>query len=298
VKRLLLGLVPAAGLGLALVAACQVVARYDEFAAGTTTGAAHPCAPLPARLTGADVASLRGPALVRIDRLDGTCFYIDETEVTIQQYEDFRAETDPAGPSWTPIEFGQDCSWKDGGASQPNAPGCDPAPGPEQKAPFGLDKPARCIDWCDARAYCRWAGKRLCNAKPQSSGVYSSSTDVDDWAYACGGTDVSRPYPVGSEDLSACIYGQTEGGACTVSGSCGPTSSGCSTPEGVKNLAGNVAEWTVACSAGDGGAAKCVVVGGSYDSPEQELACIRFDAEQRSARLPTVGFRCCAKPPG
>jgi hypothetical protein len=59
-------------------------------------------------------------------------------------------------------------------------------------------KPRRDVDWCDARAYCQWAGKRLCGRPGGGSAPFDelASPTASEWYFACsrGG---KRPYPYG-----------------------------------------------------------------------------------------------------
>lgn len=81
-----------------------------------------------------------GPAMTKIS----STLCVDNTEVTVAQYEQFLAAKsgDTSGqPSL--------CSWNDSyGGAPPNW----------AKA----NSPRTLVDWCDARAFCEWSGKRLC----------------------------------------------------------------------------------------------------------------------------------------
>ena len=79
-------------------------------------------------------------------------------------------------------------------------------------ADVAADAPARCLSWPDARAYCAFRGGRL-------------PTEAE-WQRAAGGPlEVSRPYP----------YGATASAADAAVDDV--------TPEGLRDLAGSVAEW-------------------------------------------------------
>ena len=84
---------------------------------------------------------VRGPTLVPVAN---GLFFIDATEVTVAQYAEFL--TAKAGDvSGQPQDV---CGWNS--TYEPAA------------LPDPPNFPASNIDWCDARAYCEWAGKHLC----------------------------------------------------------------------------------------------------------------------------------------
>lgn len=140
-------------------------------------------------------------------------------------------------------------------------------------------RPVRNISPEEAERFCVFAGGRL----PTS----------DEWLFAAAGA-AGRRYPWGNTGLVCrrATFGLVVG-PCGRAGS-GPDFSGArpdgATPEGVQDLAGNVAEWT---REPDGG---FVARGGSYRS---ELAgdLKTWAVEARQTRAPHVGFRCAYPKP-
>ena len=135
-------------------------------------------------------------------------------------------------------------------------------------------RPVRNISPAEAARFCSFAGGRL----PTS----------EEWLFAAAGTS-GRRYPWGNTGLVCrrATFGLSSG-PCVRAGS-GPDFAGArpdgASPEGVLDLAGNVAEWT---REKDG---SFVARGGSYRS---ELASDlkTWASEARQARGPQIGFRC------
>ena len=165
-------------------------------------------------------------------------------------------------------------------------------------APRGeLAHPVNCVDYASAESYCRYRGRRL-------------PTEAE-WEIAARGAG-QRPFAWGPEAPScerAC-YDRNE--ACRVAGvavaTCGAgTHPGDRTPEGVYDLAGNVAEWVADGFAmpppggtdpkGDPAAPLKVVRGASFfDGPERLAATWRNAAAPVTAHA-TIGFRCAMDGP-
>ena len=190
-------------------------------------------------------------------------FYIDKHEITVARYGDFLKAT--------------------GGARPPE--------GWEESSLEIGDLPVVGVDWHDAEAYCRWAGKRL----PTES----------EWEKAARGTD-GRSYPWGNDEPSSARanFGKSapdpyKGGLAPVGGRAAGKS-----PYGAQDLAGNASEWVSDWFA-DGfvrgqvrnpkgpadGAARVIRGGGWYDPPQRLNSTLRMHANPET-RADDVGFRC------
>jgi hypothetical protein len=155
-------LVPAASLALSSQAGCELLGGFEDFSgAGGAAIQPHPCDVLPREKTD----QVRSTRLVRVNVPNGTCFWVDRTEVTVEKYEEWQRswhETVPP-PPWD----GTLCGWK----TTPSAPteagdACIASVAQEESgAPLAPKKPIRCIDFCDAKAYFA-AHAQLCRVSP------------------------------------------------------------------------------------------------------------------------------------
>ncbi len=192
-------------------------------------------------------------------------FYLDVNEVTVEQYAAFLRAEDG---------FGDAGHW-DG----------DP-PAADRRASLlrRLEQqegalPVTGVDWREASAYARWAGKRL--------------PTLVEWEYAVRGGRSYRPYSC------AQVGGMLEPDEFNVdldmTGGRSPwpvERGGDVTPDGVgagiRNLCSNVAEWT---ATDGGGTQRRFAAGASYDS----LGAFHFYVaapRQITDRRPSLGFRC------
>jgi formylglycine-generating enzyme required for sulfatase activity len=221
-----------------------------------------------------------GPDMVRVPE----DFCIDKTEVTRGQYEAW-LDTSPSTSAQTGAcsdndDFTPSCSWK---------PGSDG------------NMPVVCVDWCDAKAFCEAAGKRLCGRIGDGGGYPFGSYDdatVSEWHAAC--TSGGRyDYPYGNDlDTAVCRGADAEDYTTWGLGEVG-SFAGCHSPDApysdVYDLSGNAAEWDNTCD-GDGPDDGCRIRGGSFEHNEHGLRCAmaRDLHWPRMRRVGAIGFRCCA----
>lgn len=297
---------------LVLLAACAKVAGIDGLEIGECKGGgscvgeeagggdASPspddsASPPPAEGGAFDGAGLpcpttKGPEMVRVGTANNN-FCIDSTEVTVGQYREFTTATagDAAGQP-------PECEWNTSYAAG--------AGGPTD------DIPIAGVDWCDARGYCQWAGKRLCG-KQQGDKFVGSVAEADlidfnthEWLMACSNVGQLR-YPYGGiQQPLACNTGEVDAGR-TVPVKSKVTCQG-GFP-GVYDMVGNLWEWFDGpcappdaggdAAAVDGGPRKneCVVKGGSFLITGSNLGCASDGrGASRDRRSLDIGFRCCA----
>jgi formylglycine-generating enzyme len=228
---------------------------------------------------------LRGPPMVAIAADPPYC--IDATEVTNADYGEFLTAnpflTDQPAP----------CEWNDSGKPAELSYGDCMLPVDPGQAQFGAH-PVVCVDWCDALAYCAWAGKRLCGGIRGGAASYDSVTEADgsQWYRACSGGG-ALAYPYGDtheegrcDDASHLPNGITEpvmAAADCVGGYLG-----------LHDMAGSVIEWEDACDKQLDDTDHCLQRGGSYLSSAAQARCDHFWQVPRAYGYNDVGFRCCS----
>jgi sulfatase modifying factor 1 len=237
---------------------------------------------------------VRGPTMVSVPN---GC--IDSTEVTQAQYQAFLVAKngDMSGQ-------GPECSWNQAYAA---ALMCFPDPVGHPNFPING------VDWCDATAYCRWAGKRLCghvgggalietmNFPPTTGSMQPdlSRPDISEWTAACSRGGL-RAYPYGGSLVpESCNVGEHSGTPRAIVDV--KTTAGC---EGgyasVFDMVGNVHEWENACEpinpAAPGPNDRCFIRGGSYHDLGYDCTSANPLARNWVDNLCDMGIRCCADP--
>ena len=161
------------------------------------------------------------------------------------------------------------------------------------------DHPINCVDWKQARTYCRWAGKHL-------------PTEAQ-WEKAARGTD-GRLYPWG-EAKASCRYAvMDDGGSGCGSGGTMPVGSRLAgaSPYGALDMSGNVYEWLADRyaedayqNAGDrnptgpssGGSGRAIRGGSWISVVARTLRSSNRDRSRPEYRSDDLGFRCVRPSP-
>lgn len=213
----------------------------------------------------------RGPVMIKV-----TSFYIDSTEVTAAQYAAFMADKAVNVQAQAP-----ECAWNDT---------FEPLFLQGVAAPLA-DQPVTNVDYCDAAAFCAWAGKRLCGRISGGGLTLPELADPSQsqWFAACGGP-TGQHYPYGGAYQSKACNDEDAGKHGLVNVGAFEKCSGYY--PGLFDMLGNAQEWTDTCDAKNGALDGCERIGGSYTDRQE---CSTSGLAHRNLRSPELGFRCCSK---
>jgi formylglycine-generating enzyme required for sulfatase activity len=227
-----------------------------------------------------------GPTMIALPL--GYC--IDSTEVTERQYQAW-LNTKPSTADQPAV-----CSWNLDFTPSGNWPPADNFLYDE------FDQPVTYVDWCDAYAYCRGVGRRLCGRIDAGSNNIDQSGNpaLSQWYAACT-SNVTYGFPYGGTyDPTACngadnVDRPGNGVSQTIVVGSMP---GCRSPvagyAGVYDLSGNVREWEDSCGDTMDATDICLLRGGSFDDSRLDLTCVQYAFVSRSNQDGRTGFRCCA----
>lgn len=227
------------------------------------------------------VGSDRGNHDEKIRSVKTKGFWMDKTEVTCAQYKHFLDDVQKHGHKWChPLEpenkdhtpfhtyaWALRFSWVGG------------------HPPRGMDDyPVVLVDWFDAYAYAKWAGKRLPTENEWEIAARGSKAQEYPW----GNTFSDQLCNVGDHPIKVGSY--PEGAS----------------PWGILDMSGNVAEWTSTAYEPDprdsytfhGKYGLPIVKGGSWDDSANSCRVSARDTKRSPYyRSTTVGFRCVSDVP-
>lgn len=217
----------------------------------------------------------------------GGAYYIDSSETTNAAYAAFLASNPSTADQ--PVYCGWNSSYVPTYAWPAVARDNDPVQG---------------VNWCDAHAYCIWAGKHLCGRIGGGGPLSYSQGDWMDpakseWHNACSASG-TKAYPYGDTYTgNTCIGQDYDGMAGTqTSDVVHPVkdASGCvGGYAGLYDMSGNVAEWEDTCDGTAFGKDDiCLARGGGAYDPAYNLQCGHETINSRGAQAARLGFRCCA----
>jgi hypothetical protein len=217
--------------------------------------------------------------------IDGA-YCIDKFEATNAQYAQFMAErgSDYSGqPAY--------CAWN---TSYRPASGWPYSNGRDHH-------PVVAVDWCDAAAFCKWAGKRLCGKIGGGSNPVGRFGDpaASEWYRACSraGTQI---YPYGNTYVAATCQGEDRAGSKNGTTVAVGTLAACvGGYAGIMDMSGNAFEWEDSCTDYVGPADRCRPRGGSFVASPSFMGCAADLLDSTTARnvgYRDVGIRCCYGP--
>jgi formylglycine-generating enzyme len=216
-----------------------------------------------------------GPSMAKFVRPDGSCFWIDTTEVTQEQYAEYLdTKPEPSGDLRC--------------AGEPEL--SDRCKNAQAEAGSPSDLPQTCVDWCAAQAFCLWAGKDLCPDDAQAVGA--ALLPVSDYHFACseGGANDFTHAACATTVCNVPAANLREIRPAGKTANCFVSAAGAVK---VFDLIGNVSEWTKECLVDDA-IGPCLVRGGSFD---QAACCDEPSRIERREGSTNLGFRCCYTPP-
>ena len=244
--------------------------------------------------------NLEGPPMIEIPKAGGGFFCMDRTEVPNEDYAAFLA-TNPS----TATGQGAECSWNNSYQPDINAT-CATALGAYDPV-VRPRVPVSCVDWCDAKRYCAWAGKRMCGAIAGGANPPGSYIDANasQWYRACSKAGTQK-FPYGNAYQSTYCVGLDNSGTHPSPVASAPACQG--GYAGLFDMSGNVAEWEDSCSASAGAADNCLTRGGSIQSVESVVPSLLCNdstlndatpsaaTAKRNTKDELIGFRCCYDP--
>jgi formylglycine-generating enzyme required for sulfatase activity len=242
-----------------------------------------------------------GAKQVLITTPDGAAYCIDEREAVYAEYKQF-LEAKGNDLSGQPPECSHNESFVPRLDDEQQAPyefaDCAPSQWLIDTEP---DRAVNCVDFCDAWAFCDWAGKRLCGIRGADSTKVSAidgelshvarSTESE-WFFVCSQGGTSK-YPHGDTYESGTCLDRAKlemqgDEALAVRDTSNNECRGQSPPfSDVFDMSGSVRQWVNVCKQG------CYSMGGTALTGEA-VACGHEDLGSSLNANFQIGIRCCA----
>lgn len=210
-------------------------------------------------------------------------FCIDTTEVTQAQYSTWLSSNPSTADQIT------ECTW-----NSTFMPDVDCSNNMMNCRTNCENHAQNCVDWCDAYAFCKSVGKRLCGRIGGGTNQFDSPQYGSQWHEVCSSGNAYR-FTYGADfDDTKCNGIENGIQGTIVVGS----KKGCQSPvaayAGVFDLIADVAEWEDSCS-GSGQTAICRARGASFSAWGEDTENCAYDqSSTRDTTLINLGFRCCA----
>jgi len=256
--------------------------------------------------------SLPGPRMVLVTTPKGVPYCIAATEVPQGQYFKF-LEAKGADPKGYPAGdmSGQipECETNKTYASvMQEGDGCYHYY--EAWDPWGghPEYPVGCVEWCDAYAYCAWAGKRLCGKVGGGRGTFddAANAELDQWYNACSQGGKTKYSYGDQEDATRCVSKAYTDAVSAQTGTevVAPRPPGeaehCHGTESpydqIVDLSGNMGEWVDIRGTDRPGGHSFGIRGYLNYAPgeeEQTLLCGWATEHYEHSLYTRIGFRCC-----
>jgi len=304
------------GASFAMIGACKQETKVapepaSSGSGGSASGGAGGASP------GRECPSGKGPAMALLPATDGSKYCMDVRETTRAEYDAF-VKAKAGGTSGQPAL----CSWNTSFTPTLVSQDADTFPSPyycydSDWNNMRPDQAVSCVDFCDALAYCQWAGKRLCgrvgkgaDSVDQFAGTLQDFTTFiqtvakspqSEFINACT-QEGKTAYPYGDTyQPGVCIdqtWVQQHGAtALDVTNTASRQCHGSVAPfNGVYDLSGGVTEWQNVCYQQAGWS--CLLSGSPWNnSPATSQACADYVGATSMEQVATdLGFRCCADP--
>jgi sulfatase modifying factor 1 len=215
-----------------------------------------------------------GPPMISVG-----AFCIDSTEVTQAHYAEFIAADAGTGrqPSF--------CSWNNSYTPTGQWP----------STATTINNPVTSVNWCDAYAYCAWAGKRMCGQIGGGPVAPNAGSDAgaSQWVHACS-HDGTLVYPYGNTYGMTTCNGIDANAGMQIVSAVGTFPNCVGGYPAIYDMSGNVREWEDSCSGMAGQNDMCNERGGSVNFGAANLACAAQNLAPRTDSNVHLGIRCCA----